>query len=578
MSPEQTRGRDIDPRSDFFSLGCLLYQCLTGVLPFKSENVLATLQSVQMLSPTTPEDLDPSVDRDLSSLVMTLLEKSPTNRPSHANDISVAFAEPCSKWNFTPAKKHLVVSSSSLDSKTDVNHKSAGWWPLIACVMAFGLCLAYFFLPQVIRVATNQGQIVIESNDPDVQIEVLKGGERIEIMDLKTRQRLDIVAGEYQIRPIGNQNEISIDKQSVAISRGSEVIVRVWKEGVLATDRSPDRNVGPYLLDSGDILGVFIENVLGEFGSAPPVQVPPAGSGLPPSIGFPVVVMEDGKISLPLIEDLPVRGKTLKEAKKAIEDAYRGGEEPILISKKSRIIVTMSRKRGYQPPAMSMPGSIAKAAAQFEAAKADYGGAKDASAANFSIKQQSDQAANDSAALTTDESPERNAGPYLLDTGDILGVFIENVLGEFGSAPPVHVPPAGSGHPPSIGFPIAVREDGTISLPLIEDLSVRGLTIQQAEGLIERAYKGGEKPILIKRGRIIVTMSRKRGYQPHALRIPGSIAMAAAQFEAAKAEYGSDHPFVTHLRSKLETALLANDQPKQEVSGLEKVDSESQDE
>ena len=395
MSPEQTRGREIDSRSDFFSLGCLLYQCLTGVLPFKSENVLATLQAVQMLTPTGPEDLDPGVDSDLSSLVMTLLEKSPINRPGNARDVCEAFELPCSDWNFTPAKKCQFALSTGFDSQAGARSKSVSWWPAIVSTIAIGLCLAgSYFLPQIIRVATNQGQIVIESNDPDVQIEVLKGGEQIEIVDLKTRQKLNIVAGEYQIRPIGNENEIRIDRQSVTISRGSETIVHVRRErkdavaenfsnehpseigandlGKLAIDNSSKKTAGPYLLDSGDILGVFIENVLGEFGSAPPVQVPPAGSDLPPSIGFPVAVAEDGTISLPLIPDLTVRGKTLKEAKKAVEEAYRGGENPILTGN-ARIIVTMSRKRGYQPPAFGMLGSIAMAAAQFEAAKAEYG-------------------------------------------------------------------------------------------------------------------------------------------------------------------------------------------------------------
>ena len=388
MSPEQTRGRDIDRRSDFFSLGCLLYQCLTGVLPFKSENVLATLQSVQMLTPEAPIQLDPGVDPGLSSLVMTLLEKSPHNRPSQTEDISAAFDLPVSDWNFAPAQIRPTDNSNPPPINSNSKNRVAAsqptrWWPGVVAAVAIGLVsLGSFFLPQIIRIATNKGQIVIESNDPDVQVEVLQGGERIEIIDLKTKQKLSVVSGEYQIRPMGDQNEISIDKEKLTISRGENEIVRVTRneseakaEAEVAIAAKPDtqRKGEKYLLDAGDILGVFVENVLGKFDEAPPVQIPPPGSGLPPSIGYPVVVREDGTISLPLIEKISVRGMSIEDAENAVKKAYQSGANPILLDR-ARIIVTLLRKRGYQPPvAAHQLGQLAMAGAQLEAAEAEYG-------------------------------------------------------------------------------------------------------------------------------------------------------------------------------------------------------------
>ena len=77
MSPEQSRGDIMDHRSDLFSLGCVLYQCLTGRLPFCSDNALATLRSIQHDQPIAPQELDPAIDSATSDLVMCLLEKSP---------------------------------------------------------------------------------------------------------------------------------------------------------------------------------------------------------------------------------------------------------------------------------------------------------------------------------------------------------------------------------------------------------------------------------------------------------------------------------------------------------------------
>lgn len=120
---------------------------------------------------------------------------------------------------------------------------------------------------------------------------------------------------------------------------------------------------------------------------------------------------------------------------------------------------------------------------------------------------------------------------YTLDSEDVLGIFIENVLGEFGSAPPVQIPDPNSDLPPAIGFPVPVREDGTISLPLVDPIPVRGLTVQQAEALITRAYREGPNPILIKRGRIIVTQLRKRTYRVFVVRQDNSLAQRGSQFQ-----------------------------------------------
>ncbi|HEX4128639.1 MAG TPA: polysaccharide biosynthesis/export family protein [Pirellulales bacterium] len=106
---------------------------------------------------------------------------------------------------------------------------------------------------------------------------------------------------------------------------------------------------------------------------------------------------------------------------------------------------------------------------------------------------------------------------YQLGPNDILGVFIEGVLGQADVPPPVHFPEqgslaGGSPAPPSIGYPMPVREDGTVAMPLIPPIRVAGLTVTQAEEQIRDTYiKAG---ILLEgKDRTIVTLMRKRTYQ-----------------------------------------------------------------
>ena len=119
---------------------------------------------------------------------------------------------------------------------------------------------------------------------------------------------------------------------------------------------------------------------------------------------------------------------------------------------------------------------------------------------------------------------------YTLDADDVLGVFVEGVLGAFEETPPVQVPAADSDLPPAIGFPVPIREDGTLSLPAIKPIPVRGLTLQQAESLIQRAYRGGPNPILKEGGRIIVTLLRERTYRVFIVRQDNSASSRGNQF------------------------------------------------
>ncbi len=105
---------------------------------------------------------------------------------------------------------------------------------------------------------------------------------------------------------------------------------------------------------------------------------------------------------------------------------------------------------------------------------------------------------------------------YQLGPDDILGIYIEGVL-PFNppnappEPPPVNFPAEGSTLPPSIGYPIAVQDDGTLALPLIEPLKVAGLTLEQVREKIRRSYI--ENDILREeKARPIVTIIKERTF------------------------------------------------------------------
>ena len=101
---------------------------------------------------------------------------------------------------------------------------------------------------------------------------------------------------------------------------------------------------------------------------------------------------------------------------------------------------------------------------------------------------------------------------YQLGPSDILGVYIETVIGDSDEPLPVHFHEDGT-RPPAVGYPIPVREDGTIDLPYIGSIHVTGLTLTQTTQSIRRAYTEDRSILPKGKDRIIVTLMRRRTYQ-----------------------------------------------------------------
>ena len=90
MSPEQCRGESVDKRSDIYSCGILLYQLITGRLPFTGDSIVdIALQHIRQPAPK-PSDYVPFVHAGLEAIIMTALEKWPAQRQQNATELKAA--------------------------------------------------------------------------------------------------------------------------------------------------------------------------------------------------------------------------------------------------------------------------------------------------------------------------------------------------------------------------------------------------------------------------------------------------------------------------------------------------------
>lgn len=156
MSPEQSLGGVITPRSDLYSLGCVLFHCLLGRPPFACENAVETMRA--HLYQPIPELKVPGLDDNLNAawqaIIVELLSKEPEDRYASAEDLmeDLALLKKPDDPNF---QKLVLRASHSMKVVTGVRHPRC--WPgiaqkhllilLLAILVGGGLCA--LLLPSV---------------------------------------------------------------------------------------------------------------------------------------------------------------------------------------------------------------------------------------------------------------------------------------------------------------------------------------------------------------------------------------------------------------------------------------------
>jgi len=88
ISPEQVRGKRGDARSDVYTLGVMLYEMLTGKVPFQGPNAFAVMNDRLVNQPEPPRNLEPAISPQLQEIVYRALEREPKNRYRSAREFA----------------------------------------------------------------------------------------------------------------------------------------------------------------------------------------------------------------------------------------------------------------------------------------------------------------------------------------------------------------------------------------------------------------------------------------------------------------------------------------------------------
>jgi serine/threonine-protein kinase len=178
LSPEQAQGRPVDARSDLYSIGIVLYELLTGRVPFDAESpVSVALKQVSEL-PVPPREIDPTIPPALEAVVLRALEKDPARRFADADE----FIEALHAARLAP--DDVVVVPPPAEPIEEIleedDHRARRWWLwllvlLALAAIAFGLYAALkpqeTAVPNVIGRTSATAAQILQNQGFEVQID-----------------------------------------------------------------------------------------------------------------------------------------------------------------------------------------------------------------------------------------------------------------------------------------------------------------------------------------------------------------------------------------------------------------------
>jgi eukaryotic-like serine/threonine-protein kinase len=139
MSPEQVDGKDVDRRTDIYSLGIILYEMLTGRAPFEGETPFSVGVKQKSEIPKDPAALNPQIPRDLSGLILCCLEKDREKRPAEAGEVE-AELDKIAK-GIPAAERALPKVKSPTSKEITVTVKFRRW--LVPILVFLGIAAAF---------------------------------------------------------------------------------------------------------------------------------------------------------------------------------------------------------------------------------------------------------------------------------------------------------------------------------------------------------------------------------------------------------------------------------------------------
>jgi eukaryotic-like serine/threonine-protein kinase len=312
ISPEQAQGLAVDGRSDIYSMGVVLYEMLTGQVPFDDPNPVTVTYKQVREDPTPPSVIDPEIPATLEAIVMKAMSKNPANRFQNAQEMKadlLRFLEgmPVSATPVLPPASYAGAAAAAPIAG------SGRRWPWIVAAVVVVLIVLGVVLA-----------LVLGNGGGSVEVPNLQGMS--EQQAASTLEGLGLQLGEVKEQYIEEEDEkadivISQDPEwGTMLPRGEKVNVSVTRELKMPDVEGLTREEAENALKELGISVIEIQNVPvedEEEANTVISQEPAGGRLISPNTSVKLQVgVEQKKIAVP-----DVVGETQDDAEELLSEA-----------------------------------------------------------------------------------------------------------------------------------------------------------------------------------------------------------------------------------------------------------------
>ena len=237
MSPEQTEFRDVDQRSDIYSSGILLFEMLTGRIPFEGETPISVAMKHKSEKPPNPAKLNPQIPENLSRIILTCLEK---DREKRYQSVDKLLAD------LNALEEGLPTTERTMPKRTPITEKeiTVSFRPKKALIPLLAV-LALAVIAVIVWQLLPQREVMLPPSDkPSLVVMYFKnntGEEGLDhwrtaladllITDLSQSKLIRVVSGEVLYNILDRLNQLEATAYSSEVLR--EVATRGRAERIL---------------------------------------------------------------------------------------------------------------------------------------------------------------------------------------------------------------------------------------------------------------------------------------------------------------------------------------------------------